>query len=53
MFTSIWTSIQDFGVCRTICTIAIGALFVWIFVPKNKGGKGNNSGSGTTPPAQG
>lgn len=55
MFTSIWTTIQDIGVFKSICTLAVLAFFVYIFIAGGKGGKGGNSGGGssTTPPAQG
>lgn len=51
MFTSIWTSIQDIGVFKCLCTVAVGVLFVYIFVAGGKGGKGGSGSS--TPPAQG
>lgn len=54
MFTSIWTTIQDIGVFKSICTLAVAAFFAYLFVG-GKGGKGGNSGGGSTstPPAQG
>lgn len=53
MVTSIWTTIQDIGVFKSLCTVAVAAFFVFIFVG-GKGGKGGNGGSGSAaPPAQG
>ena len=51
MLTSIWVAIQDFGIFKSLATVAVGVFFIWIFVRKgnNKGGSGGSS----TPPTQG
>lgn len=52
MLTSLIVTIQEFGVFKTLCTVAVGAFFVWIFVRKGNNGGGKSGGS-STPPAQG
>lgn len=49
MLTNLWVSIQEFGVGRTVATLAVVAFIGWIFVAGNKG----NNGGSTPPPAQG
>jgi len=52
MITSFWTTIQDIGIFKSICTLAVFAFFIYIFVAGGKG-KGGGSSSGTPPTAEG
>lgn len=49
MLTNIVVAIQDFGVGKTIASVAVIALVIWVIIAGNKkGGGGNNGGGGNT-----
>lgn len=43
---SILAAVKDFGVFKAICSVALGAFVIFMFMPKG-GGKGNSNGSST------